>query len=143
TMDERRQAALEVSDPENNMFGWGVTVNRSTDARSLVQNTLFHFGSTLQDESGDVVTFNSPESVAALEWLAETYGSEEFAPMLPTGVMAWTDTGNNEAFLAGILALTQNAGTMYAKAVFDQVPFADQIDYLPNALRLSDGQPTD
>ncbi len=143
TMDERRQAALDVSDPENNMFGWGVTVNRSTDARSLVQNTLFHFGSTLQDESGDYVTFNSPESVAALEWLADTYGSEQWAPMLPTGWAAWTDTGNNEAFLAGILALTQNAGTMYAKAVFDEVPFADQIDYLPNALRLSDGQPTD
>jgi multiple sugar transport system substrate-binding protein len=143
TMDQRRQAALDVSDPANNMFGWGVTVNRSTDARSLVQQTLFHHGSTLQDESGEIVTFNSPESVAALEWLAETYGSEKWAPMLPTGWAAWTDTGNNEAFLAGILALTQNAGTMYAKAVFDQVPFADQIDYLPNALRLSDNAPVD
>jgi len=41
------------------------------------------------------------------------------------------------------LALTQNAGTMYAKAVLDQVPFADQIDYLPNPLRLSDNSPVD
>jgi multiple sugar transport system substrate-binding protein len=81
--------------------------------------------------------------VAALEWLAETYSSEEWAPMLPTGWAAWTDTGNNEAFLAGILALTQNAGTMYAKAVLDEVPFADQIDYMPNPLRLSDDQPVD
>ena len=63
--------------------------------------------------------------------------------MLPTGWAAWTDTGNNEAFLAGILALTQNAGTMYAKAVLDEVPFADQIDYLPNPLRLSDNKPVD
>jgi multiple sugar transport system substrate-binding protein len=63
--------------------------------------------------------------------------------MLPTGWEAWTDTGNNEAFLAGILALTQNAGTMYAKAVLDEVPFADQIDYLPNPLRLSDDSPVD
>ncbi len=143
TLDARRQAALDVSDPANNLFGWGITINRSTDARALVQQVLFHFGSTLQDESGDVVTFNSPESVAALEWLAETYSSETWAPMLPTGWAAWTDTGNNEAFLAGILALTQNAGTMYAKAVLDQVPFADQIDYLPNPLRLSDNMPVD
>lgn len=143
TLDQRRQAALDVSDAANNLFGWGITVNRSTDARALVQQVLFHFGSTLQDESGDVVTFNTPESVAALDWLAETYSSETWAPMLPTGWAAWTDTGNNEAFLAGILALTQNAGTMYAKAVLDQVPFAEQIDYLPNPQRLSDNQPVD
>jgi len=143
TLDLRRQAALDVSDPENNMFGWGITVNRSTDARALAQHTLFHFGSTLQDETGDFVTFNSPESVAALEWLHETYTGDEWAPMLPTGWEAWTDTGNNEAFLAGILALTQNAGTMYANAVLTEVPFADQIDYLPNPLRLSDDSPVD
>jgi len=143
TLDARRDAALQVSEPDANMFGWGITVNRSTDARALVQQVLFHHGSTLQDESGDVVTFNSPESVAALEWLADTYSSDQWKPMLPTGWEAWTDTGNNEAFLAGILAMTQNAGTMYAKAVLDGVPFADQIDYMPNPLRLSDEQPVD
>ncbi len=143
SLDSRRDAALQVSDPDNNMFGWGITVNRSTDARALVQAVLFHFGSTLQDETGDLVTFNSPESVAALEWIADTYSNEQWKPMLPTGWEAWTDTGNNEAFLAGILALTQNAGTMYAKAVLDGVPFAGDIRYMPNALRISDQQPVD
>lgn len=142
-LDARRDAALQVSDPENNVFGWGISVNRSTDARALIQQVLFNFGSTLQDETGDFVTFNSPESVAALNWLKETYTNETYAPMLPTGWNAWTDTGNNEAFLAGILAMTQNAGTMYAKAVLDQVPFADQIAYLPNPVRRTDGQPVD
>ena len=142
-LDARRDAALEVSDPDNDVFGWGITVNRSTDARALVQQVLFNFGSTLQDESGDYVTFNSPESVAALEWLKETYTSETYAPMLPTGWNAWTDTSNNEAFLAGILAMTQNAGTMYAKAQLDGVPFADDIAYIPNPVRRSDGQPVD
>lgn len=142
-LDERREAALEVSDPENDIYGWGITVNRSTDARALVQQVLFNFGSTLQDESGDYVTFDSEESRAALEWIKETYTSETYAPMLPTGWNAWTDTSNNEAFLAGILAMTQNAGTMYAKAQLDGVPFADEIAYLPNPVRRSDGQPVD
>lgn len=142
-LDQRRDAALDVTDPENNIFGWGISVNRSTDARALITQVLYNFGSTLQDETGDYVTFNSPESVAALEWLKETYTSDTYAPMLPTGWNAWTDTGNNEAFLAGILAMTQNAGTMYAKAVLDEVPFADEIAYLPNPVRRSDGQPVD
>lgn len=142
-LDDRRDAALEVSDPENDIFGWGITVNRSTDARALIQQVLFHFGSTLQDESGEFVTFDSPESREALDWLRATYADEEWAPMLPTGWNAWTDTGNNEAFLAGILAMTQNAGTMYAKAVLDEVPFADEITYMPNPLRRSDDHPVD
>jgi multiple sugar transport system substrate-binding protein len=78
-----------------------------------------------------------------VKWLVDTYSGEKWKPMLPTGWEAWTDTGNNEAFLAGILAMTANAGTMYAKAVLDQVPFADQIGYLPNALRRTDGKPVD
>lgn len=138
-LNSRREAALNISDAANNLWGWGITINRSTDARALVQAVLFAHGSTLQDESGERVTFNSPESVAALDWLAETYGSETYAPMLPTGWGAWVDTSNNEAFLAGTLALTQNAGTMYANAVLNEVPFAGDIAYLPNVVRNSDG----
>jgi multiple sugar transport system substrate-binding protein len=139
TLDGRRQAALTVSDPESQLWGWGITVNRSGDGRGMVQNTLFDFGSTLQDESGEIVTFNSPESIAALEWLKETYSGEQWKAMLPPGIESWTDTSNNEAFLAGTLALTQNAGTMYAKAVFDKVPFASEIAYVPYPTRISDG----
>jgi multiple sugar transport system substrate-binding protein len=138
TLDQRRDAALKVSDAASQMWGWGITINRSGDGRGMVQNTLFDFGSTLQDETGEIVTFNSPESIAALEWLKETYSGDQWAPMLPPGINAWTDTSNNEAFLAGTLACTQNAGTMYAKAVFDKVPFADQIAYMPYPQRNSD-----
>lgn len=142
-LDARRDAALTVSNPDNDVYGWGISVNRSTDARALIQQVLFNFGSTLQDESGDFVTFDSQESRDALEWIKETYSSDSYATMLPPGWNAWTDTGNNEAFLAGILAMTQNAGTMYAKAVLDEVPFADEIAYMANPVRRTDGQPVD
>jgi multiple sugar transport system substrate-binding protein len=138
-LNERRDAALQVSDPANNLWGWGISINRSTDARAIATSVLLAFGSQLQDESGEKVTFNSPESVAALNWFKETYGTEQYAPMLPTGWGAWVDTSNNEQFLAGTLALTQNAGTLYAKAHLDQVPFADDIAYLPNPVRMANG----
>ena len=108
-----------------------MTVNRSGDGNSMVQNVIFRHGGHLQDETGQKVTFNSPETIAGLEWLKETYTAEEYAPMLPPGVLSWIDTSNNEAFLAGQIAITQNAGTMYAKAELDQVPFAEQIVYVP------------
>jgi multiple sugar transport system substrate-binding protein len=133
-----RETALAISKPDENMWGWGVTVNRSGDGNAVVQNVLFRHGSQLQDESGDIVTFNSPETVEGLKWLAATYTEDQWAPMLPPGVLAWTDTSNNEAFLAGQLAITQNAGTMYAKAVLDQVPFAGDIAFIPYPRRISD-----
>jgi multiple sugar transport system substrate-binding protein len=133
-----RDTALAISKPDENLWGWGVTVNRSGDGNSVVQNVIFRHGGTLQDETGDIVTFNSPETVEALTWLAATYTEEQWAPMLPPGVLSWIDTSNNEAFLAGQIAITQNAGTMYAKAVFDQVPFADQIAFIPYPKRISD-----
>ena len=49
-----------------------------------------------------IVEFDSPETVAAFEWLAETYDRNgKYAAMLPPGVESWSDTSNNEAFLAG------------------------------------------
>jgi multiple sugar transport system substrate-binding protein len=139
TYDKLRDAALQVSKPEENLWGWGMTVNRSGDGQGLVQNVMFRFGGHVQDESGQIVTLNSPETIAAFEWLKETYQDEMWAPMLPPGVLSWTDPNNNEAMLSGQTVITQNAGTVYAKAVLDEVPFADEIVLIPNPKRETDG----
>lgn len=140
TYDKLRETALKISDPNNKMWGWGMTINRSGDGNSMVQQPLMRFGSQLQDESGQKITFNSPETVAGLKWLKETYSDPKWAKMLPPGVNSWTDPSNNEAFLAGTIAITDNAGTMYAKAVLDKVPFAKDILFIPRPKRNSDGK---
>jgi multiple sugar transport system substrate-binding protein len=122
-----RDAALKVSDPDKKRWGWGLTANRSGDGESLVQNLIHAHGGRLQDEAGQIVKLNSPETAAGLEWLKETYTDPKWAKMLPPGVNAWNDISNNEAFLAGTIMITQNAGTMLAKAYFDKVPFAKDI----------------
>jgi multiple sugar transport system substrate-binding protein len=116
TWDKRRDAALAVSDPDNNVWGWGVTINRSGDGHGLIMSVIHSFGGSIVDESGLRVVFNSPETVAAVEWLAETYTSDKYKPMLPPGVESWTDTSNNEAYLAGTIALTTNQPSVYGAA---------------------------
>ena len=138
TFDKLRDSALVVSKPEENLWGWGMTVNRSGDGNSLVQRVLFSFGAHVQDETSQVITFNSEETIAALTWLKETYTDEKWAPMLPPGVLSWTDANNNEAMLSGQTAITMNAGTVYAKAELDDVPFAGQIALVPYPVRNSD-----
>ena len=47
--------------------------------------------------------------------------------MLPPGLMSWTDSGNNEAFLAGIIGLTNNAASIYAAARANDNPIFEDI----------------
>lgn len=122
TWDARRDAALAVSDPDNNVWGWGLSINRSGDAHGLILGVIQGFGGSFTDETGLKVIFNSPETVAAVEWLAEIYTSDKYKPMLPPGVESWTDTSNNEAYLAGTIALTTNQPSVYGKAKADGNP---------------------
>jgi multiple sugar transport system substrate-binding protein len=127
TYDQLREAALEISDASSELWGWGMTVNRGGDGGYLTHRVIHSFGATWVDETGQKVTLDSPEAVQAVEWLVDTYTNPKWEPMLPPGVLSWTDPTNNEAFLGGKVAYTQNAGTVYAKAVVDAVPFAGDI----------------
>jgi len=122
TWDKRRDAALAVSDPDNKVWGWGITVNRSGDAHGFILAVIQAYGGSFTDETGLKVVFNSPETIAAVNWLKETYTSEKYKPMLPPGIESWTDTSNNEAYLAGTVALTLNQPSVYAKAKADKNP---------------------
>jgi multiple sugar transport system substrate-binding protein len=75
------------------------------------------------------VTINSPEAIEAVEWLVDLYTNPEYESILPTGVLSWTDTSNNEAFLGGTVGYTQNAGTVYASAVANELEIAQLISY--------------
>lgn len=120
TWDKRRAAALQVSKPDGNMWGWGMTINKSGDGHGLIMGVIQAYGGSITDQSGKKVVFNSPQTVQAVKWLQETYTNDKYKPMLPPGVESWTDPSNNEAYLAGKSALTQNAFSIYAKMKQDK-----------------------
>src|SRR5207253_2584594 len=73
---------------------------------------------------------DTPQWVAALEFIRDLYTNTQLNRMLPPGVGGWNDVSNNEAFLAGTIGITDNAGTMLAKAFFDGVPHAREIGFV-------------
>jgi multiple sugar transport system substrate-binding protein len=125
-----RDQALEASDPGAELFGWGMTINRSGDGNYLINRIKTGWGAAWQDETGQFVTTNSPEMIEAMNFIKETYTDPKWEAMLPPGVLSWNDTSNNEAYLGGKLAFTQNAGTVYAKAVADGNPVAPVTAFL-------------
>ncbi len=126
-----REAALAASNPEEEIYGWGMTVNQSGDGAGLITSVLHNWGATITNADLTELTFNSPETVDAVTWLSNCYTEDEFAPMLPPGITAWTDSSNNEAYLAGNIALTQNAASVYAKALEDGNPVFEDTVVLP------------
>ncbi len=125
TFDELRDACMEVSDPGKEIWGFGMSVNKSGDGEYLVQRVVNAYGGSFVDETGQLVAIDSPETLAAVEWLVDTYTNPKWEKMLPPGILSYTDTSNNEAYLGGKLAYTQNGGTMYAKGVLDKNPVAE------------------
>ena len=123
TWDARRDAALAMSDPENEFWGWGMTPNQSGDGWGGMTGILNAFGGHFTDETGTKVEFDTPETVAAFEWIAETYDRDgKYADMLPPGIESWTDSSNNEAYLAGKIGYTLNSFSIYAQAKRDDNP---------------------
>jgi multiple sugar transport system substrate-binding protein len=129
--DDLREACLEVSDPSKELWGWGMTINRSGDGNTMIYRALHGWGATWTDETGQYVTINSQETVDAINWLVDTFSGEKWQPMLPPGILSWTDPSNNEAYLASKIAYTQNAGTVLAKAYFDKNPVAEPTIFHP------------
>jgi multiple sugar transport system substrate-binding protein len=121
TIIDRREAALAISGPD--FYGWGFTPNQSGDGFGFLIAVVQAFGGSFTDQTGQIVKFDSPETVAAFEFLGETYDRNgKYAAMLPPGVESWNDTGNNEAWLAGQIGFTQNAFSVYAQAKRDNNP---------------------
>ena len=129
TFDQVREAALKASKPDRELWGWGLTANRSGDGETVVRDQVIMSGGQLTEETGQLVVLNKDpyreHAIAALTWLKELYTDPKWAQALPPGVNAWTDPSNNEAYLAGKIIFTSNAGTMFAKAVVDKNPVAE------------------
>ena len=128
TFDDVRDAALAISNPGEDRYGWGMTVNSGGDATGLIQAIIHNWGGQIINEDISELTFNSQETVDAIAWLTDVYVNDAYADMIPPGVLAWTDSGNNEAWLAGNIGLSKNAASIYAKGKADGNPiFGDTI----------------
>lgn len=123
------EATLAISDPDNEFFGWGITPNRSGDGNSFINRVKCGWGAGWQDETGQYIATNSPEMIAAMEFIKDLFANEKWQAMMPPGILAWNDTSNNEAYLGGKIGYTQNAGTVLAKAHVDKNPVAQKTQY--------------
>jgi multiple sugar transport system substrate-binding protein len=126
TYEKARDAALAISDPSKNQFGWGFSPYAAGDGPQLISHVVHSYGGSIQDKTGTKVVWNSPETVAGITFLADIYTNSKYKNMLPTGYESWDGSGNNMAWLNGTVGMTANAFTLYAKSKDDKNPVFDK-----------------
>jgi multiple sugar transport system substrate-binding protein len=77
------------------------------DAIVVTYPCLWSFGGKEVEEDGTTIAINSKETEEAVEFMKELY------QYMDPSVLAWDDSNNNRAFLAGAISATNNAVSIY------------------------------
>lgn len=109
TWEELKAEAEKINDPENGFYALGLPLGASGggDAETFVRTVILDFGGILVDENGNV-TANSPETLAAMEYIASLYEDG----LCPPDATTWDDSANNSAYLAGTVGMICNSGSV-------------------------------
>ncbi|BDG60201.1 ABC transporter substrate-binding protein [Caldinitratiruptor microaerophilus] len=110
TWDEVVEVAKKVQDPAKGIYGFGQTLNRSFDGDDFMMAIMWSHGASWVKEDGKTLTFDTPETRQALQYAVDLFLKHQVEP---PGAAGWTDANNNEAWLAGKIAMTNNGASIY------------------------------
>ncbi|MHA6623354.1 ABC transporter substrate-binding protein [Pseudonocardia sp. DLS-67] len=101
TWDELLRGGTDIKNSQGVQLGIGMS--QEIDSNMAGRALLWSFGASIQDESEQVV-INSPEAVAAVEFMAKLYNQA----MTPE-VFSWNAASNNQGLAAGQLSYILNS----------------------------------
>jgi multiple sugar transport system substrate-binding protein len=88
----------------------GIGMSNEIDSKMAAQAMLWAFGGAIQDENENVA-INSPETIAAVEYMAELYNGAMTAE-----VFGWNAASNNQLMVAGQASYILNSISAYRTA---------------------------
>lgn len=128
TWEELKEQAAEVNDPANGFYALGFAMGASGggDAEGFVRTIILDWGGQTVSEDGEV-TVNSPETVAAFEFIKSLYDEGLISQDAVTGDDNW----NNQAYLAGTTGVICNSGSVAASLKSDNPDLWENTQVIP------------
>jgi multiple sugar transport system substrate-binding protein len=111
TFDQWVESSLKLTNEQADPPRWGLFYSTVFFA---VMPIMWAFGADWWDESRTKVTLNSPEALAAIEWIANTWNKHRVSP--PPAVTSQRGQGYRDLFHAGRLASYHYGGHWEATA---------------------------
>jgi len=124
TWTELLEAATRLRDANLAPAGLSMNVNAPNDSANLAYSLLWCFGGQEVDETGMHVALDSQATRDALAFF------KELAAVSTDEIFTFDEGGNNAAFLESRIAMTQNASTIYWKALQDNPEIAESMNHV-------------
>jgi len=123
TWDELLTGGTQIQQQKKVRMGIGMS--SEVDSNMAARALIWSYGGSVQD-ANENVTLNSPETVAAVEYMAKLYKQTMSAE-----VFSWTAASNNQGLVAGQLSYILNSISAYRSAQTTNKTVADDIYFLP------------
>ena len=123
TWDELLEGGSEIRSSQGTQLGIGMSQEIDSNMAGLA--LMWSFGGSVQDEDENVV-INSPETIAAVEYMAELFGGA-----MTDEVFAWNAASNNQGLVAGSMSYILNSISAYRTAQEENPAVADDIFFVP------------
>ena len=115
TWEEFRIVLQKIKELDVDIEPFGVAFGRSFDGQQFLISVIIANGGRVLSPDGSEVVFNSPETVEALKYVIDLYQDGLVDPT----VVGWDDSTNNQAILAGRIAITFNGFSIKMQAEKD------------------------
>jgi len=102
----------------------GLGLSPEIDSNMAMRAIIWSFGGSIQDEN-ECVTINSPEAIAATEYLVDLYDQT-----MTEEVFAWDAASNNQGLIAGELSYILNSISAYRSLQKIDAEAADNIGFV-------------
>ncbi len=112
TWQELREMATAAQEPP--LFGMGFALSNVGDG-NLQMSVLQSFGGRIADDEGKIVTLDSAETRAYMEWVTGAFADGLFPP----GATTWDGAGDNTAYLSGQAIFIANPGSVHLAMLND------------------------
>lgn len=120
------QDLLEGGAAIKEQFGvpMGLGLSPEIDSNMAMRGIIWSYGGSIQDEN-ECVTINSPEVIAATEYLVDLYNQT-----MTEEVFAWDAASNNQGLIAGELSYILNSISAYRSLQKIDAEAADNIGFV-------------
>ncbi len=125
TYDQLLDVATTLRDELLPLAAFSMSPNAPNDSASFAYSLLWSFGGQEVDEVTGRVALDSGATRAALDYF------KLLTEVSDRRSLSFTEGGNNAAFLRGEIAMTQNASSIYWRALQEKSELVDLIDHLP------------
>ncbi len=110
TWEELREDGKAIQAKHPFISGFGMTVSNSNDAEAAIRVMIWSFGGKVMAPDGKAVVFDSPETRAAYQFVADMFLKDR---IIPHSALTWDDAGNNVAYQTGRAAFVLNPPSIY------------------------------